>query len=68
MFAALASRLSRWNIAFGIYAIVSVAAPAGLLFTPGTIGHHWYRIVPSDPSERRRPTAIQARSWQDFDL
>jgi hypothetical protein len=68
MFAAITSRLSRWNVAVGIYAVVSVVALAGLLFTPGTVGHHWDWLIPADPAELRRFAAIEGSSWQDYDF
>ena len=68
MFAALTSRLSRWNVAVAIYAVVSIVALAGLLFTPGTVGHHWDWLIPSDPAELRRFAAIEGSSWQDYDF
>ncbi len=68
MFAAFTSRLSRWNVAVAIYAIVSIVALAGLLFTSGTIGHHWDWLIPSDPAELRRFAAIEGSSWQDYDF
>jgi hypothetical protein len=68
MFAALTPRLSRWNVAVAIYAVVSIVALAGLLFTPGTVGHHWDWLIPSDPAELRRFAAIEGSSWQDYDF
>lgn len=68
MFAAITFRLSRWNVAVGIYAIVAFAALAPLLLTPGTIGHHWDWLIPSDPAELRRFALTDGSAWQDYDF
>ena len=68
MFAAITSRLSRWNVAVAVYAIVSLVALAGILLAPGTLGHHWDWLIPSDPAELRRFAAIEGSSWQDYDF
>ena len=68
MFAAVTSRLSRWNVAVGIYAIVAFAALAPLLLAPGTIGHHWDWMIPADPSELRRFALTDGSAWQDYDF
>ncbi len=62
------TRASRWNVAIVLYAVVSVAAIAGVLFTPGTLGHHWDWILPSDPAELRQLAYGQARAWQSYDF
>lgn len=68
MFAAAKFRLSGWNAAIVIYAIASLAALAGLLLAPGTVGHHWDWLIPSDPAELRRLASTQGFSWQDYDF
>ncbi len=68
MFAAVTSRLSRWNVAVGIYAIVALAAVAPVLLAPGTIGHHWDWMIPGDPSELRRFALTDGSAWQDYDF
>ena len=68
MFAAVTSRLSRWNVAVGIYAIVAFAAVAPTLLAHGTIGHHWDWMIPSDPSELRRFALTDGSAWQDYDF
>jgi hypothetical protein len=59
-------RFSRWSVAVGLYAVVSLLALAGLLLAPGTIGHHWDWLVPADPSELRRLASLEGSAWQDF--
>ena len=61
-------RASRWNVAIVLYAVVSVVAIASVLFTPGTLGHHWDWIVPSDPAELRQLAIGQASAWQNYDF
>jgi hypothetical protein len=68
VFPAWLTRASRWNVAIAIYAVVSVAAIAGVLFSHGTLGHHWDWIVPSDPAELRQLAYGQAYAWQDYDF
>jgi hypothetical protein len=68
VFPAWLIRASRWNVAIVLYAVVSVVALAGVLFTRGTLGHHWDWIVPSDPAELRRLAYGQASAWQDYDF
>ncbi len=68
MFAAAKFRFSGWNAAIVIYAVVSLVALAGLLLTPGTVGHHWDWMIPSDPAELRRLASTQSFSWQDYDF
>jgi hypothetical protein len=68
VFPAWLTRASRWNVAIAIYAVVSVAAIAGVLFSHGTLGHHWDWLVPSDPAELRRLANGQAYAWQDYDF
>jgi hypothetical protein len=68
VFPAWLTRASRWNVAIAIYAVVSVAAVAGVLFSHGTLGHHWDWIVPSDPAELRQLAYGQAYAWQDYDF
>lgn len=68
MFAAVTSRLSRWNVAIGIYALVAFAALAPILLAPGTIGHHWDWMIPADPAELRRFALTDGSAWQDYDF
>lgn len=68
MFAAPRFRLSGWNAALVIYAVVAFAALAGLLLAPGTVGHHWDWMIPADPAELRRLASTQSFSWQDYDF
>ncbi len=49
-------------------AFVSVLALAGVLFAPGTLGHHWDWLLPSDPAELRRFGWTNGFAWQDFDF
>ncbi|MEO6836493.1 MAG: hypothetical protein ABI231_11405 [Candidatus Tumulicola sp.] len=60
------SRLSGWRAAIVMYAVVSLIALAGLLLTPGTVGHHWDWMLPSDPAELRRLASMQRFAWQDY--
>jgi hypothetical protein len=60
--------LSRWNVAIGLYAIVGLCAIARVLFVPGTLGHHWDWLIPSDPAELRRLAGTAGLAWQDFDF
>ena len=66
MFAAVKRHASGWKGAIVAYAAVSLLALAGLLLTPGTLGHHWDWLIPADPAELRRLAEIQAYSWQDY--
>jgi hypothetical protein len=68
VFPAWLIRASRWNLAIVLYAVVSVVAVAGALFTSGTLGHHWDWIVPSDPAELRELAYGQASAWQNYDF
>jgi hypothetical protein len=68
VFPAWLIRASRWNVAIALYAVVSVVAVAGALFAPGTLGHHWDWIVPSDPAELRQLAYGQASAWQNYDF
>jgi len=68
MFAAITARVSRWNVAIGIYALVSFAAVAAIVMAPGTIGHHWDWMIPSDPAELRRFALTDGSAWQDYDF
>ena len=58
--------LGGWNFALVLYAFVSVLALAGVLFAPGTVGHHWDWLIPSDPAELRRFAWTTGFAWQDF--
>jgi hypothetical protein len=59
-------RLSGWNVAFLVYAIAAFVGLAGLLLQPGTVGHHWDWLIPSDPMELRHFAQTSASAWQDF--
>ncbi len=60
--------LGGWNFALVLYVFVSVLALAGVLFAPGTLGHHWDWLLPSDPAELRRFGWTNGFAWQDFDF
>ena len=62
----LKRRLSGWNVAFLVYAVAAFAGLAGLLLRPGTVGHHWDWLIPSDPMELRHFARTSASAWQDF--
>ncbi|HEY1656517.1 MAG TPA: hypothetical protein VGF86_15550 [Candidatus Tumulicola sp.] len=65
----MASRLlSRWDVAIALYAVVATCAIAGVLLVPGTLGHHWDWLIPSDPAELRRFSSTAGLAWQDFDF
>lgn len=59
-------RFSGWNVAFIVYAIAALVGLAGLLLRPGTVGHHWDWLIPSDPMELRHFARTSASAWQDF--
>ena len=59
-------RFSGWNVAFLVYAIAAFVGLAGLLLRPGTVGHHWDWLIPSDPMELRHFARTSASAWQDF--
>ncbi|HEY1681601.1 MAG TPA: hypothetical protein VGF98_08210 [Candidatus Tumulicola sp.] len=63
---ALTRRLSGWNVALPVYAIAAFIGLAGLLLQPGTVGHHWDWLIPSDPMELRHFAQTSASAWQDF--
>lgn len=62
----LTRRLSGWNVALPVYAIAAFIGLAGLLLQPGTVGHHWDWLIPSDPVELRHFAQTSASAWQDF--
>jgi hypothetical protein len=62
----LKRRLSGWNVALPVYAIAAFVGLAGLLLQPGTVGHHWDWLIPSDPMELRHFAQTSASAWQDF--
>lgn len=66
MSAALERRFSGWKVALVLYAIAAFAGLAGLLLAPGTIGHHWDWLIPSDPRELRHFAWTSGFAWQDF--
>lgn len=68
VFPAWLIRASRWNVAIVLYVVVSVVAIASVFFAPGTLGHHWDWIVPSDPAELRELAYGQASAWQNYDF
>ncbi|MGA8535174.1 MAG: hypothetical protein WB615_13790 [Candidatus Tumulicola sp.] len=63
---AIKRRFSGWNVAFLVYAIAALVGLAGLLLRPGTVGHHWDWLLPSDPMELRYFARTSASAWQDF--
>ncbi|HEY1653645.1 MAG TPA: hypothetical protein VGF86_00870 [Candidatus Tumulicola sp.] len=66
MFVGGERRLSGWNVATVLYALIAFAALAATLLAPGTIGHHWDWLIPSDPAELRRFAWTSGFAWQDF--
>lgn len=66
MSVAVERRFSGWKVAIVLYAVAAFAGLAGLLLTPGTIGHHWDWLIPSDPRELRHFAWTSGFAWQDF--
>jgi hypothetical protein len=66
MSVAVVRRFAGWKTAIVLYALAAFAGLAGVLIAPGTIGHHWDWLIPSDPHELRHFAWTSGFAWQDF--
>lgn len=66
MSVAVVRRFAGWKTAIVLYALAAFAGLAGVLIAPGTIGHHWDWLIPSDPRELRHFAWTSGFAWQDF--